>query len=129
MRVSDGSLRVVVFQDAAIDVIAGANVKTPFGVFEDVHKKGTTIRAFQARQVGLEPTTSRLTAGCSTIELLPNFSHLSNHNRSIPTCRDSTIELLPNFSHESGLYIRATAAFLRCKPRFLDLIPKLSLYR
>jgi integrase len=26
----------------------------------------------QTRQVGLEPTTSRLTAGCSTIELLPN---------------------------------------------------------
>ena len=26
----------------------------------------------KARQVGLEPTTSRLTAGCSTIELLPN---------------------------------------------------------
>ena len=27
----------------------------------------------KARQVGLEPTTSRLTAGCSTIELLPNL--------------------------------------------------------
>ncbi len=28
----------------------------------------------KTRQVGLEPTTSRLTAGCSTIELLPNGS-------------------------------------------------------
>ena len=28
----------------------------------------------ETRQVGLEPTTSRLTAGCSTIELLPKMS-------------------------------------------------------
>ena len=27
----------------------------------------------KTRQVGLEPTTSRLTAGCSTIELLPKI--------------------------------------------------------
>src|SRR4051812_34592225 len=31
----------------------------------------------KTRQVGLEPTTSRLTAGCSTIELLPNKRPLS----------------------------------------------------
>src|SRR5215212_7941765 len=31
-----------------------------------------SVSAGKARQVGLEPTTSRLTAGCSTIELLPN---------------------------------------------------------
>src|SRR5690242_9630749 len=31
------------------------------------------LSGVEARQVGLEPTTSRLTAGCSTIELLPNL--------------------------------------------------------
>ena len=35
-----------------------------------------SVTAFQARQVGLEPTTFRLTAGCSTIELLPNCGQL-----------------------------------------------------
>jgi hypothetical protein len=34
----------------------------------------------QTRQVGLEPTTSRLTAGCSTIELLPK---ISGHGRPV----------------------------------------------
>src|SRR5439155_25207230 len=37
-----------------------------------VKKAGPEKEAgFKTRQVGLEPTTSRLTAGCSTIELLP----------------------------------------------------------
>ena len=34
--------------------------------------------SFKTRQVGLEPTTSRLTAGCSTIELLPNLMRRSD---------------------------------------------------
>ena len=32
----------------------------------------SSVAVHFTRQVGLEPTTSRLTAGCSTIELLPN---------------------------------------------------------
>src|SRR5947207_3317161 len=32
------------------------------------------LKCQKPRQVGFEPTTSRLTAGCSTIELLPNFA-------------------------------------------------------
>jgi hypothetical protein len=37
-----------------------------------------------ARQVGLEPTTSRLTAGCSTIELLPNFARSPGRQSACP---------------------------------------------
>ena len=48
-----------------IGVIRGPDVKTSLGILQDVDPK-------QTRQAGLEPATSRLTAGCSTIELLPN---------------------------------------------------------
>src|SRR5438477_11481705 len=49
---------------------------------ENVNSRGhwLTVRSrdsaagYEARQEGLEPSTFRLTAGCSTIELLPKFS-------------------------------------------------------
>ena len=52
-----------------------------------------------APEAGLEPATHRLTADCSTIELLWNskffvFSTTTTTHRLIPTHRDSTIELL-----------------------------------
>ena len=46
--------------------------------------------AMKARQVGLEPTTSRLTAGCSTIELLPNWVASPRRERkseALATCK------------------------------------------
>ena len=58
-----------------------------------------------APQVGLEPTTKRLTAARSTAELLRSaempirFLHRPSGpvtKRLIPTCRDSTAELLRN---------------------------------
>ena len=48
-----------------------ANIESPRRVFQHVRPEWRG-RLRQTRQVGLEPTTSRLTADCSTIELLPN---------------------------------------------------------
>ncbi len=78
----------VMFQQPSVRIVRGTDVKPPLGVLQNVNPK-------QTRQVGLEPTTSRLTAGCSTIELLPKKIHSQRPSRLIPTCRDSTIELLP----------------------------------
>ena len=57
-----------------------------------------------APRVGLEPTTNRLTAGCSTIELSGNYLRLPT-NRLIPTHRDSTIELSGNRPQTSNFYL------------------------
>ncbi len=69
----DVMICAVVLLQAAVKAVGGADVETATWVFEDVDEK-FFIRLFQPRQVGLEPTTSRLTADCSTIELLSNFS-------------------------------------------------------
>jgi hypothetical protein len=62
----------IVFRYAAIGVVAGADIKFAGRIPKNINPK-------QTRQAGLEPATSRLTAGCSTIELLPKFSnHLDN---------------------------------------------------
>ena len=67
-----GAACVVVFDPAPVRIIGVTDVESPERIFEHVRPERTVGRV-QARQVGLEPTTSRLTAGCSTIELLPNF--------------------------------------------------------
>ena len=76
MSVSEGDVAdgAVVIGETTLEIVAVADVETAGDVFEDVNPESAVGR-FQTRQVGLEPTTSRLTAGCSTIELLPNFSH------------------------------------------------------
>jgi hypothetical protein len=42
-------------------------------VFLSHEKRATLGSLFMAREAGLEPATSKLTASCSTIELLPNM--------------------------------------------------------
>ena len=51
-------------------------------------KVGVRMNLDETRQVGLEPTTSRLTAGCSTIELLPKKSS-PRANRARGQCSGS----------------------------------------
>ena len=58
----------VMFHKAAVGFITRPDVEFPRGILKN-------IDPIQTRQVGLEPTTSRLTAGCSTIELLPKISN------------------------------------------------------
>ena len=65
---------LVVFLHAPIDIVRGTDVEPTLRILEDVDPE-TIAFCGQTRQVGLEPTTSRLTAGCSTIELLPNCGH------------------------------------------------------
>jgi hypothetical protein len=62
----------IVFRYAAIGVVAGADIKFAGRIPKNINPK-------QTRQAGLEPATSRLTAGCSTIELLPKFSNHQGH--------------------------------------------------
>ena len=70
VREGDRPFVGIVFFEAPLGIIAGADVKTAGGILQDVNPENAVGR-FQTRQVGLEPTTSRL----------------------IPTRRDSTIEL------------------------------------
>jgi hypothetical protein len=50
----------------------------------------------EARQVGLEPTTSRLTAGCSTIELLPKlFRDQTTAGREVIGASGSSYHRMP----------------------------------
>jgi hypothetical protein len=68
---SDG---VVVFRETANRIVAGTDVESPSTVLQDVDPTSNLL-VFQAPRVGFEPTTRRLTAGCSTVELSGNAPH------------------------------------------------------
>jgi hypothetical protein len=69
-------LRRIMFQKPSVRIVRGTDVKPAGDIFMDINPE-KAVRCVQTRQVGLEPTTSRLTAGCSTIELLPNSAWCS----------------------------------------------------
>jgi len=62
-NVRHGSATMTGCSDSSLNPLSDMNLQQKSPIGRDGGK---------ARQVGLEPTTSRLTAGCSTIELLPN---------------------------------------------------------
>src|SRR5437899_2940103 len=80
------------------EVLRVTDVKLPLRILKHVDPEHISKK--MAPERGLEPLTRRLTAGCSTIELLWNPNLSPAPRRLIPTRRDSTIELLwnPNLS-------------------------------
>jgi hypothetical protein len=82
--------------------------------FYQANKKGDriyTLSPFSAPQVGLEPTTLRLTAACSAIELLritatgilPNPSTVSRANSKVQNCKVAELQSCKVQCHSATL--------------------------
>ncbi len=93
---------IVMLLDTALHILRAANIKSSSRIFQDIHPERMR-RVIQTPRVGFEPTTDRLTADCSTIELprKKGFRQIyttgvgfePTTDRLIPARRDSTIEL------------------------------------
>ena len=76
---------ILVTEPPAVQIAGLPNVKFAFGILEDVNPvHGSEIGL--APEAGLEPATHRLTADCSTIELLWNVNdRILYKSASIPS--------------------------------------------
>gem|GEM_PF-2971718 len=93
---------IVMLLDTALHILRAADVKLSRRIFQDIDPE-CMRRVIQTPRVGFEPTTDRLTADCSTIELPRKKGFRQNYtigagfepatDRLIPARRDSTIEL------------------------------------
>jgi hypothetical protein len=79
----------IMIQQPVVQIARLTYVKFASGILENVNPiHGNEIRL--APEVGLEPTTHRLTADCSTIELLWNPKGNKSTNRRTARQTDST---------------------------------------
>src|SRR5262245_23428177 len=72
---------VAMFHGATIWVIAEADVRLARRAFDNVDPEDRCL-SIQAPREGFEPSTRRLTAGCSTVELSRNHSSSVRPERS-----------------------------------------------